>query len=348
MNVKEIERDEELGVTKKDVSISSSFSFETPSRSIRRIGSKTYKEMAVNEIVKRIDEKTPLSLESDSHRFVSDIKSKFMPNSLNLTIFDLAVDRIPTTNHVKLLSHCLYAASEKTFVLPTIKTGMLMDQKKLSERKFKQYFDMMQFIMDETESIGNSKTFIGTVPLIASKFSKPLIDLYHRKGVGAFAIDANFKDVFGNEADFRFILSEINSSSPLDRTFICAFNCGFPRFDKSASRADDFLSLFAYVDVLGGTFKRRQFPFAKRTPKMKIFSRSKYSYDLCSPEDARRRVSGEPSYSAIRDYNQVEQLKESSLVRTLVGREKILPYVQTKSGVDELSIRRLQKIAKSV
>jgi hypothetical protein len=41
-------------------------------------------------------------------------------------------------------------------------------------------------------------------------------------------------------------------------------------------------------------------------------------------------------------------LKESSLVRTLVGREKILPYVQTKSGVDELSIRRLQKIAKSV
>ena len=348
MKIREIDRDPDLAVAKKDVFLSSSVSLETPSKSIRRIGSRDYRDMAVNEITRRIDVGTFDSLETHSRDFSNDIKSRFVPDKFNLTIFDLTVDEMPTRNQLRILSHCLYAASEKTYMLPTVKNSLFTDHKKLSEKKFKRYMNMMEFIIEETESVGNSKTLIGTIPLIANKFSRQLIELYRTKGLNAFSVDANFKDVLGHEADFRFILSEINSFTPLDETLICAFNCGFPRFEKTASRADDFLTIFAYVDVLGGTFKRRKFPFANYSPRIKVFSRREYSYDLCSREDARSRLGCEASFSEIRDYNQIEQLRESNTVRTLVGRERILPYVQTKSAVDDLSVTRLRSIASSI
>jgi len=348
MKVREIERDPDLGVTKKDVSISSSVSFETPIKSIRRVGSRNYRDMAVNEIVRRIDGSTFDSMEIHSHDFVNDIKSRLITDKFNMTIFDLTVDKIPTENQLRIFSQCLYAASERTCMLPTVKNSLFIDQNKLSEVKFRQYLDMMRFIIEDIEGVGNTKALIGTVPLVASKFSRQIIELYRKKGISAFAIDANIKDVLGHEAEFRFILSAINSFTPLDRTLICAFNCGFPRFERTASRADDFLSFFAYVDILGGIFKRRKFPFANYSPRIKIFSRNKYSYDLCSSEEARTRLRREASFSEIRDYNQIEQLKESNTVRTLVGREDVLPYIRTKSAVDDLSVTRLKNIASSV
>jgi len=185
------------------------------------------------------------------------------------------------------------------------------------------------------------------------KFSREILRLYFEKGIEAFAIDAGTKDIINNEADFRLILSEINGYKPLSKVFLYACNLGYSLFEKTKTRADDFLGFFAYVDVLGGTFKTRGGPpmgigGPPRPQRAKIFSRDEYAYEIFSYQEASQRLGRPVSPTQLQAHNQESQRLEANHVRSLVGQEPIKAYVTTKPAVDATSMKRLESIAKEI
>lgn len=80
LKVKEIERDENLGTIKKEITVTNGVSFTSPSRGIKQIKPNVYLQnnTRVKEIVKRIDEKTLDSLEEgSSSRSAKEIKDNY-------------------------------------------------------------------------------------------------------------------------------------------------------------------------------------------------------------------------------------------------------------------------------
>lgn len=339
LKVRELERDDSLGVIKKGVSIDGVFSFETPSKATKRITPDTFIESnsSVNEIVKRIDDDVLNSLEEGaSSRVAKEISVNFKKDSLNLVIFNLIVDKVPSKEKISTLAHHLYACSQATIFLPTVRTALFKEGSKITEKRVQQYLAMMRAIVDEIKAVGNSKVLIGTVPLLAPKYSRSIVNFYHEYGINSFSVDGNTSDLLTHEADFRSILSSINSQIPLSESFIHACNLGYPQFEKEETRADDFLSLFAYIDVLGGTFKMRGMPMGGK-PRLKEFSRSHYSYTILPPYTY--------SPNELKNKNQSEQLKEAIAVQKLIGEEKIEKYIKQKPKVDDLAVNRLKSIA---
>lgn len=339
LKVRELDRDDSLGVIKKGLSIDGVFSFETPSKATKRITSDTFLESnsSVNEIVKRIDDDVLNSLEEGaSSRVAREISVNFKKDSLNLVIFNLIVDKVPSKDKISTLAHHLYACSQATIFLPTVRTALFKEGSKITEKRVQQYLVMMRNIIDEIKAVGNSKVLIGTVPLLAPKYSRSIVNFYNEYGINAFSIDGNTSDLLTHEADFRSILSSINSEVPLSESFIYACNLGYPQFEKEETRADDFLSIFAYIDVLGGTFKTRGMSMGGK-PRLKEFSRSHYSYTILPPNTY--------SPNQLKNKNQVEQLKETTVVQKLIGEEKIEKYIKQKPKVDNLAISRLKSIA---
>lgn len=343
MKVKEIERDESLGIIKKEITLTNGVSFTSPSRGIKPIKPDAYLQCntKVNEIVKRIDEKALDALEEGaSSRIAKEIKDNYQKNALNLVIFNLILDKVPDKNRLGTLAHHLYASSENTVFLPTVRSALLKENNKISAKKIAAYQEMMKFIIEEIQAVGNSKVIIGTVPLIAPKYSRPIVNFYLEQGITAFSIDANTSDLLSNETEVRSILSTINTGTPLNETFIHACNLGYPQFEQDETRADDFLSIFAYIDIMGGTFKIRGRPSSSSPPRLKEFSPQHYSYKILPP------FTYHPN--ELRNKNQIEQLKEANIIQTLVGEEKIESYIQKKSKVDAVAISRLKSIAGNI
>lgn len=196
----------------------------------------------------------------------------------------------------------------------------------------------MRDLIEITETIGNTKAFIGTIPLMPIKYSRPIIQLYHQKDITAFAIDGGTKDFLNHETDFRSILIEINEEVPLDEAFIYACNLGIPQFEAYKARADDFLSLFAYVDAFGTTFKTRGGPRMMRIPpRVKKFLRDELAYEY---------VRGDRTQ--LQNSNQRAQVREADTVRALIGIEKIQTYLDNKRAVDSFAKKRLDWIAKEI
>lgn len=337
INVKEKERDEEFGVIKKEVSIFNMPSFETPTKCVKNLSPVIPTNVSINEVTKRIYPHTVESIWNGTD-LPRSIKTKWLPNKLNLTIFELRLDSIPEKKKIRSLASYWYAASQSTLFLPTVKSTMLKEGTTLSEKKIYDYLGMMRDLIEITEGIGNLKVFIGTVPLLPPKYSKQILDFYLDRGITAFAIDMGTKDLLNNEGDFRYILAEINAVVPLSTAFIYACNLGIPQFELNKARADDFLSLFAYVDAFGTTFKTKGgagMPIYR--PRAKRFLRAELSYEYLSDTS-----------DYLRDYNQKEQLKEADVVRTLIGVEKIRMYLKTKNAVDDFAIKRLGLIAEKV
>ncbi len=342
LKVKEIERDDNLGTIKKEITLTNSVSFTSPSRSIKLIKPDAYLQSntRVKEIVKKIDEKTLDGLEEGSStRIAREIKNDYQASALNLVIFNLIIDKVPDKNKLGTLAHHLYASSENTVFLPTVRSALLKENEKISAKKIVAYQEMMRFIIEEIQAVGNSKVIIGTVPLIAPKYSRPIVNFYLDQGINAFAIDANTSDLLSHETEARSILSSINSRSPLNETFIYACNLGYPQFIQDETRADDFLSLFAYIDVMGGTFKMKGRP-NNSPPRLKEFSSNHYSYKILPP------YSCQPN--ELKNKNQIEQLKEANLIQDLIGEEKIESYIHKKSKVDAIAISRLKSIAVNI
>jgi hypothetical protein len=338
LRVKEIERDESLGIIRKDLTLDGFFSFQSPLRATKFLKPDSFleKHSRANEIVKRIDDEILNSLEEGaSSRIAKEISLNFKKDNMNLVIFNLTVDKIPSKNKICTLAHHLYASSQASIFLPAVRTTLFKEGTKITEKRIQQYLEMMRTIISEIKAVGNSKVLIGTVPLLAPKYSRSIINCYQEFGINAFSIDGNTSDLLTHEADFRSILSSINGKTPLNKTLIHACNLGYPQFEQEETRADDFLSIFAYIDILGGTFKIRGIP--KGNPRLKEFSRMNYSYKILAP-------SAFPP-NELKNSNQIEQLKETQTVQQLVGEERIEKYIQQKSKVDEIAINRLKSIA---
>jgi hypothetical protein len=348
VRVRELARDQELGIIKKNLVLPGGLSFETPQRAMTLAQDNTL--TIANEIPRQIDGATIDSLESGTSTLVRDIRSRFLSDTLNLTIFDLKFDSVPARSAVSTISQYLYAASDKVVLLPTVKSGLLKDPPKFSrfsERRIGSYVGMMSQIIGEIESVGNRKAIIATVPLMPIKFCRQLLEAYFSKGIEAFCIDAGTKDILLNEADFRLILTEINKHRSLREVFVYACNLGYPQFESHRTRADDFLGIFAYVDVLGGTFKTRGGPRMPEIPRRaKIFSRDEYAYRISTYQEASQQLGFKASHWNLRNYNQQLQTLEADHVRTLIGQQPIKPYIQNKTAVDTVSISRLESIAK--
>jgi hypothetical protein len=342
LKVREIERDINLGTIKKEITLTNGVSFTSPSRGIKTIKPDAYLESKtrVKEIVKRIDDKALNALEEgSSSRIAKEIKDNYQKNALNLVIFNLIMDKVPDKNRLGTLAHHLYSSSDNTVILPTVRSAFLKEGTKISDKKIAAYQEMMKFIIEEIQAVGNSKVIIGTVPLIAPKYSRPIVNFYLEQGMNALAIDANTSDLISHETEARSILSTINARTPLNETFIYACNLGYPHFEQDETRADDFLSLFAYIDVMGGTFKMKGRP-NNTPPRLKEFSPHHYAYKILPPYTCQP--------NELKNKNQIEQLKEANLIQDLIGEEKIESYIQKKSKVDAVAISRLKSIAGNI
>jgi hypothetical protein len=354
LKVREVDRDENLAVLQKNVSIPNSFSFTTPSKSTKATTSSEYikENSLVNEVVRQADDRFLASLETGSgYRITKDIQAQCKPNKLNLVIFNLTVDKFPERHLMQTFAQHLYASSDKVIFLPTVKSSLFKEAlpgrktPTYSDAKFSAYAAMMSKLIDDIQSVGNNKVFMGTVPLLPIKYTRLLIASYLSKGIKCFAIDANTSDALAHEADLRAILSEINQGVPLSEAFIYACNLGFPRYEKNEARADDFLTLFAYIDVIGNTFKRRA--VKKKTtfngaflPRLKLFSSDDYSYKLVENVPITR--------NKLETGNQVSQLMEAHYVRDLLGQENLERYIGRKKAVDRPLLGKLEVIASDV
>ena len=352
--IQEIDRDDELGVVKKGISsYDGAFSFEGPivSQRVNKYDPDSQK-VKVNEVVRHIDDEVVSSIATRGTKpFSYAVGYEWLPDRFNLTIFNLKYSSVPDEETTKIIAHALHSSSQYAIMLPAVKTSLLQEKKVgrktpvLSKKKIESYTAMMKLFMDEIEVFGNRKEIIGTIPLVPFGFVRPIIDLYLSRKIRAFAIDANYKDIMGNIGDFTLILSRINSQIPLDETLIFACNAGIPHFEQNESVSDDFLSVFAYVDVLGCTFKPRG---GTGEPRAKVFSRDKYAYNLFRYPEVSRQFGKPMNYISLRNYNRAEQLKETLKVRNLLGVEKMKKYLQTKSAVDQTLVRRLESVAQSV
>jgi hypothetical protein len=355
LRVREQDRDDELGIMRKDIKLPGGFSFESPSRAVARASDETLTRVMVNEVPKKITDGTVVSLETGTSTLRRDIESQFIDNALNLVIFDLKFDDVPPSTSLRTIAEYLYAASDKVVMLPTVKPGLLKEKSerpRFSDTRIQNYLRMMSEIIEQI-GMRNSKAIMGTVPLVPAKFSREILQLYFSKGIESFAIDAGTKDILNNEPDFRLILEAINRHKPLSEVFVYACNLGYPQFETQYARADDFLSIFAYVDVLGGTFKTRGGPMAvgqlkRPEPRAKIFLRERYAYEMSTFEKIGQKLGRLLSRSELQNYNQMVQLQEANNVRSLVGQESMRQYISSKPQVDHRSLNDLMSIAKGV
>lgn len=154
-------------------------------------------------------------------------------------------------------------------------------------------------------------------------------------------IDVGNRDVLNHIADLRSILVEINETVPLNQVFIYACNLAIPRFEQSFARADDFLSLFAYIDAIGNTFKPRgggsDDNKPKPPPRAKKFLKEDLAYQM-SYENP----------TVYNGFNQREQVKEVDVIKELVGIEKMQKYLSTKKAVDSTALRHLDAVMEKV
>jgi hypothetical protein len=131
---------------------------------------------------------------------------------------------------------------------------------------------------------------------------------------------------------------------------IYACNLGFPKIVKNEARADDFLSIFAHIDIFGSSFKTKggkdKTPKPKKPAMAKIFSSERYSYQSSTYAEARKKLGQALSYYSLKGINKNNQLIESDYVRELVGKEGIKSYLLKKKSVGVPIVTRLESLAK--
>jgi hypothetical protein len=344
-------RDDNLGIIKKDITGTNNLHFKTPTVSLRNKDG-TAPSLSVNEIIKHVDDTTIFSLENEgTTQYVEELKAERRANMLNLVIFNLKVNHFPSKENLDTLAHCLYSASEQLLFLPTVKSSLLTDGKKISMAQVEKYIEMMRTIITKTNDVGNHKEFIGTVPLIPATPVRKIIDFYHSQGIQSFAIDGCTKNIILNDADLRVVLSAIDGEKHhLSDSLVYACNLGYPKIVKNEARADDFLSIFAYVDIFGSMFKARGGkPKRPRPPPKtlaKLFSSERYAYESSSYAEARVKLGSPLSGDTLKGINKKRQLMESDYVREIIGKEAIKPYLLKKSSVQAPIVNRLESLAK--
>lgn len=340
IKVHEEDSDEDYGILRKEINVINVPPIETPTKCIKKLESPIPPSAHINEITKKINLRTIESFQ-EGRVLPKDLRMRFMDNKLNLTIFDLMFNSVPSYEVTKLLSNYWYVCSENTLVLPTVKSAMLKENSTWSLKKISECVAFFESLIDLAE-MKNFKPFIGTIPLLPPLFSEPFVKLYLEKDFNGFAIDVGTRDLINHVADLRSILMEINPIVPLNEAFIYACNLGIPRFNVNRARADDFLSLFAFIDAFGNTFKSRggspdSRSIKPKPPKAKQFLRKELNYKLLI--DTNQNFTSD---------NQREQIKEADLVRELIGVERMQKYLETKKGVDKTALKHLGYVKEKV
>jgi uncharacterized protein YerC len=337
--IREISKDDDYGVIKKDISIIRSPTFQTPTKCVKNLDSPLPVACSINEVTKRVSLQT-IDAVAEGRERPRELLDRCKSDKLNFTIFDLTLDKVPDRDITKTLSSYWYASSENLLVVPTVRTRLLQEDETLSEKRIAECVSFLDDLITITE-LKNYKAFMGTIPLLPFKFSKMFVHLYLEKGFNAFAIDVGNRDVLNHIADLRSILIEINETVPLNQAFIYACNLAIPRFEQSLARADDFLSLFAYIDAVGNTFKPRggggDENKPKPPPRAKKFLKEDLAYKMLHENPTQ--------YNG---FNQREQVKEADTIKELVGVEKMQKYLSTKKAVDSTVLKHLDAVMEKV
>ena len=350
VKIRLLDRDDELGIKKKQIKFPNQNDIETPSKSFSAPGTswKKYPQdkkeiLDINEVSRRFDEKLIDSLKTSSSVIQKDIVRLYVPNKMNMFIPNLRIKTKLDKRQIRYFSNFLYTVSQSAMVFPTVENSFLKesvdgdeDNKVLSPDRVNLYIQMITEMADEIETLGNGKAFIGMIPLIPVDYLKDLYKLYRDLGITAFIIDAGTKDVLGaKEFEYRMVVSEINSEIvPIDEAFIFASNLGIDMFDKNITPADDFLSIFAHVDVVGSSFKTKGFsknPKKTYLPKAKIFSKEDYIYNISSYADAETTIKIDKlNRLKLKSYNEKEQMIETNNLSDLIGEVSMDKYLESK------------------
>jgi hypothetical protein len=350
IKIRLVDQDDELGIKKKEINFPNKSLIETPSKSFSAPGTswKKYSPekiglLDVNEVSKRFDEELIDSLGVNSSVIKKDIERLYVPNKINMFISNLRIKIPLTKRQIRLFSNFLYSVSDSIMVFPTVENSFLKeavdgdeDNKVLSQNKVNIYIEMIKNMAEEIETIGNGKAFVGMIPLIPVDYMKELYKLYRDLGINAFVIDAGTKDILGaKEFEYRMVVSEINSEIvPIDDAFIFASNLGIDLYEKTITPADDFLSIFAHVDIIGSSFKSKGFsktPPKSYLPKAKVFSKEDYLYNISSYVDAEPILNlGKLNRLKVKGYNEKEQMIETNNLGVLIGELDMNKYLETK------------------
>jgi len=368
MRAREIKRSEDLPIIKKSISFSD-LSVTTPVKGVKSSNLKKYdkaerKESGcmINEISKSLDSSTLEGIygtEGFSLGMKRDIQDRYSPDSVNFVFFNLKAAKFPDENLTNSLGHVIYSASDKVVCLPTIQMGMLKSptstgkSQKIDERKVEDYLLFQQRIIDAV-NVKNSKEILGTIPLLVPKYSRRIIDLYINNGIFNYVIDAGTANILNKEPDLRSILDNISRQGKehgrsLADTYIHAINLGINHFSADEVSSDDFLSLFAYIDTFGTTFKTRGKFIKGAKPRSKVFLPERYTYRLLDrmpldglPEDVR---SG--GYPKLGLFNEKRQVGEAANIREMIGQERMKSYVKSKA-ISEATYGKLENIFSQV
>lgn len=360
LKIRALDIADDIGVAKKSISLPGS-SITTPTKSIKCINIKNYpKEEKINEISKRINLKTLENFhekEGFSNAFCKNVKNNFLPDCFNFVFFYLIASQVPSDDLTTTLAHVIYPASDKVICLPSVQKGMLMSptpsgkSQRLDDKKVSNYLHFQEKIIDAV-NLKNSKLIMGMIPILPPKYTKQIIDLYFRKGISNFVIDSGTGNIFNKETNLRSILDSINTHAKEDNrsladTYIHAINLGINHFSADEVSADDFLSLFAYIDTFGTKFKTRGKFDVKTEPRYKVFLRERYAYKLLDriPEnDPLARMKKERRYTKIIAFNEQQQFAETIKVKEMVGNEKMERYIKSKRAVSEVVYKKLRNI----
>lgn len=355
-------KDEKLGVIEKKVKLGKN-KIVTPIKGTKVATTKSIKKgFVINEISKQIKPKTLERLNKDivyAADFRNKTKKDFLNGVPNILYFDLKLDHFPSETLISTLSHNLYSLSEEVICLPFVKSGLLRGRSQIMDKKVKNYLKFQDEIIENIK-LKNSKSILGVVPIVAPKYTKDIVSFYYKNGINSFVIDSGTSNIWNKEPELRSILTSIDRNArednkTLEDVYIQCVNLGIDQFKAVEIPADDFLSLFAYIDVFGIQFKTRggssddNRPRPK--PRKKLFSRNKYTYKIV--KDSALHPLGIKewplSYQKRRIFNEKAQFLESQKIHNLIGEgEKLYKYVQSKKAVDNNRIRRLERISKII
>jgi len=355
MRAREIKRDEELPIIKKSVSFSN-LSIMTPMKGVKSANLKKYDKddrkgsgCMINEISKHIDSDTLDGIygtEGFSLGICRDIKERYSPDSVNFVFFNLKGTKFPNENLTNSLGHVLYSASDKVVCLPSIQKAFLLSpstsgkSQKIDERKIDDYLIFQKRIIDAV-NVRNSKEILGIIPLLVPKYTRKIVDLYIENEIFNYVIDAGTANILNKEPDLRSILGHISRQAKehkrsLAETYIHAINLGINQFSADEVSADDFLSLFAYIDTFGTTFKTRGNFVKNAKPRSKVFLPDRYTYRLTDkmPKDDLPEDIKTGAYPKLSLFNEKRQVAEAVNVREMIGQEGMKSYVKSKAISD--------------
>jgi len=367
LKVKTTAHDEELAILRKEVTVADK-RVDTPSKTLRPENLKDSDSSSMLcEVSRRIDATTLEQIHGAvdfASELVQSIKRKKV-NNQSLVHFNLCTNELPDKDHTVTLAHSLYAASDDIVCLPTVKKSVFMQFEPgrktpiISDKRVDVYVEFQKCIIDALK-MKNSKAILGAIPLfLPPKFTNPLIDFYFDQEVTHFVIDANTSNILNKETNVRAILNRITENAKerketLEDTFIHAMNLGINQFEAEEIPADDLLSLFAYIDSFGITFKsrgrkpnKRIDKLPDRPPRKKRFSREHYVYKILNGAKSSKSKT-DVTLASLKAQNERNQYKEATFLQGGIGEESMMKYLGQKRGVSKITYKKLQTIYSSI